>query len=382
LSEHSGSVRSGSIPRIPAIDGLRALATLTVVGFHCYLTAGQLGVVPGAVVQYTLWTFASGAVDLFFVISGFVITSVLDSTRSAAHPIRTFYVRRAMRIIPLYYGFLLVTMPLFSHLPATTTGPPGSRVWEWLFLTNFRAGLFGWRTVGNMYRHFWTIAIEEQYYIVWPLIVLLLPPRRVLQICAALIAISVIARLTVSFAGHPETGFFLTPMRLDGLAAGSAIALLHRRNPRFVTAVGDRVFFWLAPVMLNWVVALLLFPRHTNFAIAYWVTACPLVFSLFYAALVARYATRVEESKHGWLASQPLMAVARYSYGMYAVHALVLAMAYTWVIRHGRSFSHHQFLYWAATFIAVGGLSFVIGSATWKLYEAPILRRAPRYTGR
>ena len=388
-SESSAGVRAKSvltvfarptIERIPAVDGLRGVAVLMVVGFHCFVSLNSLGVAPGLPVQHALWTFVTSAVDLFFVISGFVITSVLDTTRNADNPVRTFYARRALRIVPLYYGFLLITMPFLREFPALTAGPSGGKMWEWLFLTNIRIGLFGWATIGNIYRHFWTIAIEEQYYIVWPWVVLFLPSKRVLQICAGLICLSVISRLVVALSGHPDAGFFLTPMRLDGLAAGSAVALLRRRNSRVVSFLGGPALIPIViAVIVNWLVSLFLFRGDRVVAVAYWLTMCPLVFTLFYASVISRLALRDENATPHWLEWRPLVSIARYSYGMYAVHALLISLFVDWAIAHHLSLQRNGLLYWTAFFVAIVSLTYAIGMISWKFYESVFLRRAPKY---
>jgi peptidoglycan/LPS O-acetylase OafA/YrhL len=171
-------------------------------------------------------------VHVFFVLSGFLITGILLDARGGERYFRTFYTRRILRIFPLYYGLLVVilvaehvvTAPDFQRRFALA----GQDLWYWLFLPNIldaaRAD-FGPVSLSVS----WSLAIEEQFYLVWPLLVLLLNRRQLLGLCAALVIGGPIWRaallaLNVSWV----TVYTLTPTHLDSLAVGAFIALAVR----------------------------------------------------------------------------------------------------------------------------------------------------------
>ncbi|MGH9422834.1 MAG: acyltransferase family protein, partial [Thermoanaerobaculia bacterium] len=236
---------ASSLPRVPSLDGLRGTAILMVILFHCLLSTPSAGVrrldrIFGGVVD----ALAPMAMELFFVISGYLITSILDRTRDADNPLRTFYFRRALRIVPLYYGFLILVLVLLRSLPERFVGAPGSMVWEFSFLTNFALAFHGREGIGGLFPHFWTLAIEEQFYVLWPLLILLQAKRRNIGTCLLVLALSALTRtvLAVSVGMHLfalpfQTSdtiisiFVLTPAHLDGLAAGGAAAFLQLRKP-------------------------------------------------------------------------------------------------------------------------------------------------------
>src|SRR5579862_7894518 len=140
----------------PALDGLRGVAILSVMVEHL---APRLLAGGG-------WV----GVDLFFVLSGFLITGVLLDGKDDPHRGRTFYVRRALRIFPLYYATLaLITFgplakALALGLSAQTLG------WYWIYGTNWQIAL-GMAHIGGPIAYFWSLAVEEQFYLIWPLII-------------------------------------------------------------------------------------------------------------------------------------------------------------------------------------------------------------------
>ena len=188
---------------IPALDGLRGIAIILVMLHHFtnYRPTSGIDGLIGSVVFF-LWT----GVDLFFVLSGFLITGILLDSRGSERYFTTFYARRTLRIFPLYYLVLFVAfvvLPQFPAVNAVLTGqvdlPPQ---WPyWLYLENFsiaaRGWVHGWVDVG------WSLAIEEQFYLVWPLVIWLCPPRLLALLCAAIIVAEPIARV---FARESDDG--------------------------------------------------------------------------------------------------------------------------------------------------------------------------------
>src|SRR5262245_13745 len=171
--------------RVPALDGLRGLAILPVMLTH-FVSDGDLSPVSKVdeIVSATL-TLGWVGVELFFVLSGFLITGILLDSRGAPHYFRNFYIRRTLRIFPLYYGFLalwLGVLPLFYKWPndvLKVVSIPVSPVWSWAYLTNIVQALHDdWRAGPPYTTHFWSLAIEEQFYLVWPTVVFLFSRRR------------------------------------------------------------------------------------------------------------------------------------------------------------------------------------------------------------
>ena len=372
-----------SVPRIPTLDGLRGIAILVVILFHCLLstpTSGLRRIDP--LIDKGAGLFAPLFLDLFFVISGFLITSILDRTRDADHPVRTFYLRRALRIVPLYYGFLLVIVLFLQHLPERFIGTPASMIWEFSFLTNVPVALDGSKSVGYFYPHFWTLAIEEQFYILWPLLMLLIPKHLNVKTCLAVIAFSLVARAVLAFTVSFGAAFYLTAGRLDGLAAGGLVALLHARRPDLLTKWAKKVM-WLslgACLVGQLSLIVLYLADRKDFGAQIWVTVMPFVATAFFSAVVAQLAMQPQGDRPRWLLSPVLTSVARYSYGMYALHVplITLLFHYELVVQQA-PLAGFDLPYRIYFFILVAGLSYGAGLVSWHLYEKQFLKLAPGY---
>ena len=186
--------------RIPELDGLRGIAILMVLLVHFGMFQPQ-GHAEAAVFRFFEMGWAG--VDLFFVLSGYLITTILLKAKTSAFYYTHFYIRRFLRIFPLYYvfltGFLLVT--LWQGAPVL------EQVWYWSYLANFRIGL-GHRIDGLS--HFWSLAIEEQFYLVWPLVIRHLRLRNIAVLCGLLCVVSFGLRYEISRTQPPGSEFLYT----------------------------------------------------------------------------------------------------------------------------------------------------------------------------
>jgi peptidoglycan/LPS O-acetylase OafA/YrhL len=223
----------------PALDGLRALAVLMVFVQHY---GGFL--VPPSI------TYGWAGVDFFFVLSGFLITGILYDTRNSVHRFRNFYVRRTLRIFPLYYGVLLLALlldPIFRWAwhPAWYLWPIylgnyarfwylGDFVRDPVVVEHLRAQAhFASHFVARL-GHFWSLGVEEQFYFVWPFVVFYIKDRKVLRnLCAAVFVLALLARIVCELtlpASLLQVEFLyrFTPLRVDALLLGGFLALALR----------------------------------------------------------------------------------------------------------------------------------------------------------
>jgi peptidoglycan/LPS O-acetylase OafA/YrhL len=219
----------------PALDGLRAVAVLMVFCQH-YFTTANAGTKYG-------WT----GVDFFFVLSGFLITGILFDTQDSLHRFRNFYVRRTLRIFPLYYAVLLVTLlltPLMhwdwrpAHLMLPLYLDNYSRlIWlnDWIRSSMVIDHLVSLRfQTALLFGHFWSLAVEEQFYLVWPLIVFLVRDRvRLIQLCFMVCGLCLLGRILCAVYVpqrylNAELLYRVTPLRADALLLGGALALMMR----------------------------------------------------------------------------------------------------------------------------------------------------------
>jgi peptidoglycan/LPS O-acetylase OafA/YrhL len=215
-------------PRMPELDSLRGVAVLLVLLYHGFGFSHGIergGGLERLFVAATLYGWVG--VDLFFVMSGFLITGMLLETRTYPRYYRRFYIRRCLRILPIYFTVLLVLAavtrtPLFAHaVPWSFVGISA------LFLANFTP-IFG---ISASYGVLWSLAVEEHFYLVWPILVRRFSDRS-LTICAGITCVICPALRGASFLLHHAQGWTdygaYTWLVADGLATGALLAVTLR----------------------------------------------------------------------------------------------------------------------------------------------------------
>jgi peptidoglycan/LPS O-acetylase OafA/YrhL len=212
-------------PQMPELDTLRGIAVSLVVCFHSFgFTYGFLGLpgVPKILVALTMpgWI----GVNLFFVLSGFLITGILLDTKMRPDYYRRFYVRRALRILPLYYAVLVLLLVL------ARSGLVERRAsWSFLALSSvYLANVTELLGVPMQYGVLWSLAVEEHFYLLWPGLVRRLSRRNVI-LCAASVALLCLSLRVLYYVFGFATGGY-TWLSADGLALGAILAAV-ARNP-------------------------------------------------------------------------------------------------------------------------------------------------------
>jgi peptidoglycan/LPS O-acetylase OafA/YrhL len=222
--------KTGGSRTLPGLDGLRGVAILLVIFFHL---AQMKPVSKFDPYFYRLTSYGWSGVDLFFVLSGFLITGILMDAKGTENYFLNFYARRALRILPLYYGFfigLLVIVPLVGGPSAAKDVQflHENQWWIWTHTVNWLIALTGNfppLSVGG----WWSLSIEEQFYLLWPVVIVLVPRRKLLPLCLSLVVASALIRFAMAAAGASwEAIFTVTFARMDGIALGAAIAVIAR----------------------------------------------------------------------------------------------------------------------------------------------------------
>jgi peptidoglycan/LPS O-acetylase OafA/YrhL len=204
--------------RIDALDGVRGIAILLVVVMHALYVAPLIGVdLAGGYARATLLGWCG--VDVFFVLSGFLITGILVRAKGGPHYFRNFYMRRMLRIFPLYYVVIALLLWVLPRPPA----PPDEQLTYLLYVQNFRFA-FGDYVLDPARLITWSLAIEEQFYLVWPALVWFVSRKALAVTCAIVIAGAIALRFVLLDAGVAGT-HFVTLCRMDALAAGALLAI-------------------------------------------------------------------------------------------------------------------------------------------------------------
>jgi peptidoglycan/LPS O-acetylase OafA/YrhL len=271
---------------------------------------------------------ASGwcGVDLFFVLSGYLITGILYDSKGGAGSLRAFYARRVLRIFPLYYGFLLVfflIVPLFlASQPDLVRAMREGQLWFWTYASNFLFAIRVWEPKDVLHiGHLWSLAVEEQFYLLWPLLVLVLSRRRLMWLCVGAMVFGVVLRYSMlTVHARPEAVYVLLPTHMDGLAVGAAIALA-ARGP-------EGLFAWRRPAWAVLVLAGMGFfgivvQQHSfdNFGRPMQTFGYSYLALLLGAVLVLSLLRPPR-----LLADSRLVFLGRYSYAVYVFHPLCLIL--------------------------------------------------------
>ena len=332
---------------IPALDGVRAIAVLMVLVTHFWPDSPS-------VYLNRVAAFGWPGVDLFFVLSGYLISRILWATAERDGYYKSFYMRRTLRIFPLYYAvltFVLIILPMFKTLPESLMH---DRWMYFAYLSNIALAAGGWQLF--LVDVTWSLAIEEQFYLLWPAVVRTLKGPRLIKLCVALIVIAPIARLLLWDSLGWRWIHMLTPFRLDAFAAGAVVGLvpIPKRVAQWVLGLGLAV---MAPLVLT-----------DSFGRESWQVA---TFGYTLTALTAGAAVRLAPET-AWLAWRPLSHLGVISYGMYLLHPMCLAVTSSLVAgMPGPRIVTNLLIPILAT-IAVAQLSY------W-LWESPFLRMKDRW---
>jgi len=305
---------------IPELDGIRGLAILLV--FLTHFIAIELPEHGVAVDNAVRWVarFGWSGVDLFFVLSGFLITGILLDTKGQPNYWRNYAARRCLRIFPLYYGALVLVIIV---LPAATHWgyPPLAtlrehQAWYWTYTVNFLEVIKGRAAAPLNTSHFWSLCIEEQFYLLWPLVVLFSSPRAILRIAAGACLFGVAFRWWIVRAPlDPASAYVLTPGRLDGLMIGAALAVQRRAGGlERLRPLAIRVVAVGAALVIG--IALWRGMEYEDPVMA--VAGFPLIALTFGAFLVLGLTSPGPLSR--FLSLGPLRSWGKYSYGLYLIH--------------------------------------------------------------
>ena len=361
----------GSEKHIDSLDGFRGIAILLVFFFH-YLPRNLHN--PFSWVASLGWT----GVDLFFVLSGFLITGILYDTRQSTNFFKAFYARRALRLFPLY--FLAVGIVLFAaallHTPMSWKAIP-FYIYGANLMLPLKGGVPDFTPYFNCV-HFWSLATEEQFYSLWPLVVFLVPSRKILmQICAGGILGALIFRVVLTHLGVSSWVLYTElPARMDSLLAGGMLALAVR---------GPRPAVWLSRTRLYYVMAgcglvllILLFRARTLFfsstAMTSW--GYTMIAGVYVCLLALALVPGTVANRVGRLSV--LRFFGRYSYGLYVWHDLPSPVCITWqswFTRHIHPLVVGQLVY----AVAMLALFTAVAVASYHLLELRFLKLKSRF---
>ena len=340
--------RSGNSERLRAFDGFRGYGVLCVILVHS-------GYIP----------FAWIVVDIFFAMSGFLITGILLDAKEAgasgwSEYFKPFYIRRCLRILPMAYiglAVVFVFLPAIGFFPPVTTS---EQFYWWAYLSNWYTPQT--ETAWKM-GQYWSLALEEQFYFLMPWLVLAVSRKNLIRVCSALIVLAPIIRYIALRAylpvGDGHAYHIMTPMRMDALAAGSLLAALDRDGglQRLHSLAS---FIWIPAIVAFAAIELLMNPGH-RYVLRYSFLALAITSAI---VIVVNdpdcFGARI-------LSFRWVRWIGMLSYTMYIVHVPIVV----WLKQQ-----HATALQQVAVTLPA---SLLIAALSWYLVEFPILSQKKRW---
>lgn len=363
----------------PELDGIRGLA---ILGVLCSHGVGLIGLFDGPhlslsdkLVKYStipLW----GGVDLFFALSGFLISGILLGTKSRQNFFFSFYARRVLRIFPIYYFVLTASLIASFYLPAISHQLPPTGSWKlayFLYLQNWPVFWHGEKMMNGFWGVYWSLAVEEQFYLIWPLLVFLLSPRVLMKICVVGFICALPLRFALSlyvFGG----GFGLaqiTSSRVDGLFLGSACALYMYQHHR--------------PVPIRWIVwsfsggaaimgYIALFHHPELISTSKWILTLGITgYALLAGSVVALSQHHVPPLQRV-LAHPFLRQFGKYSYGIYVYHLFLFLPLRKLISEHSAFFLELPLPVRLSIIVFATAAVFFIAKLSYDVFESRFLR--------
>jgi peptidoglycan/LPS O-acetylase OafA/YrhL len=348
------------------LDALRALALFGVMAEHF---------LPPSLYEpfISSWNSASpielgSGVTLFFVLSGFLITGILlrckdiinSTQQSKLFTLKMFYVRRFLRIFPIYYLTLFTTAIIFKNIRENF-------FWHFTYTTNILVFI---KDAYDQYAtHFWTLAMEEQFYLLWPLVILLLPQRHLLKAIIITITLAPISR----FVGHYTFGLTITQLgvfpiaSLDALGLGALLAFYTHNPEKFKHAKRNLCKFGLR-ICLPLIISLIIVSFVYKGTILLNILIRPTILATFFVWLVSNAASGFDGFLGKILEFKPLAFIGKISYGIYVYHNFMNPIygIVTWHLNITNSIP----LVFEILIKAIA--SFAIAILSWFLIEQPI----------
>ncbi len=352
-------------PHYPALDGLRGVAILLVVvyhnfGFIDYFFFGWLGV------------------DLFFVLSGFLITDILLRSVGTKNFLRNFYIRRVLRIFPLYYLTLIIFLVILPRIPVALELKyyTDNQVWLWTYLQNW---LYIFKNPGqtNTLNHLWSLAVEEQFYLVWPLIILLVRKPRLLLILISTVLIGVIGLRLWIWENHiADLAYFnlYTFSRIDGICIGCMVALLLRIDKSFLKRFTPVIVLFFAGVNLIF----FFINRSHDFSFPYLALVGYTTFAMMFGLLVNESLSPGSKLIHTVFNIGLLKFFGKISYSFYIFHWPVYLLLYPFLTKTISDPGTAKYTPFIVSLIATL-VAIVVSWLTYQFIERYFLRKKERF---
>lgn len=343
------------------LDGLRGLAAIMVMYFHFFSRTHSGNSSINSLLTKTA-VFGQTGVILFFVLSGFLITRILLSAKDQPRYFSNFYIRRSLRIFPLYYFALCIYLLFAGFLNEDANNVGGATWYYWPYIQNI-AMTFKWNVGGPL--HFWSLSVEEHFYLFWPLVIYYTSIRR-LPFVIAFLVISTIVIRSILLVNTYEV-FYFTGTTMDALAIGSLLAVTERNN---CLKKYSRAFYLSAfSVVILTLGAIWLFVGGKGLLIIQALKGTVVAF-FYYLVLLMILTSGKNSIAQKFLNQRWLAYTGKISYGLYVYHVLCFSIYFKY------SKSSHLLVDLLICFI----LSYALSSLSYYFFEVRFLNLKDKLT--
>lgn len=383
----------------PALDGLRGLAILLVLATHYVMVAPTENWFERGV--KSICNHGWAGVDLFFVLSGFLITGILYDCKWQKSYFKNFYSRRFLRVFPLYYGFLTVLLLGMLAVKISSNWIAGmphlNNLWHiqpylWTYTFNIACAFgHGSAHLGQL----WSLSVEEQFYLVWPLIIFVCSRKTAIRVCVALIGIALLLRLALTLFVPQVDVYFFTLTRMDPLAMGALAALLIRTPgpPAISTRVIGAILLGVS-LLLAFRFIIALFSKalasdsaqgHSAIiaAVPFWKNLWDNAFifsvvGIFFVCLLIltiQPGSLIQQPLSNIFSSRPLRTAGKYSYGWYVFHFPLWTLSLSFLVWcHQLQTVHNSLAIYLILVVVNFIASFSMAVGSYHLYEKHFLK--------
>jgi peptidoglycan/LPS O-acetylase OafA/YrhL len=362
---------------IPALDGLRAYAVLMVCVGHffqinetnLYQTNKSLGILLFKTSQIGLH-----GVELFFILSGFLITGILLDSKTSSKYFSSFYARRFLRISPLYYFVLFLSffiLPKFCEIDTAGIELKKQQLWLWTYTQNlsWMWGIRGWDSslYFPWFGHFWSLCVEEHFYLLWPLIIYVLSEKMLPKIMWLIVLLSVFSMFYVNLYDFAPI-LRWTSIQYSGiLSVGGLIAWYSRQpeKPNLFRKVS------LKYILLSGIIFFLVnfIPRKYEMSNFFSVIAA----ILFFSSLVT-YSVDGSKEILRFLNHRTLYFIGKISYGIYVYHGLIRPFTKILLYDNFLSKISNAILSHLLYTVICTSISVLIAWISWNFIESPFIK--------
>ncbi|MCB1591228.1 MAG: acyltransferase [Alphaproteobacteria bacterium] len=369
--------------RYREIDGLRALAAFLVIWGHSGEMAGAISTSSGLTDYYTnIARLGSSGVTLFFIISGFLITGILIDTKDQPRRFKNFYIRRTLRIFPLYYLgiFFIFILMLFFRQSGGDYNLASVYIYHILFISNW-VPFFDLDNFATSYAdlawfaHLWSLAVEQQFYIVWPALFFFMfrktDQRQLLLILVGLIIFSTLLRVYFTYSFYWLPAYIGTLTRMDALFMGAALAVMLSYEPETLKKINLASRAIVPFLMVVLVLVFIVTAGKSAFLINIPLSIVPLTACLYFFLVNAMIMPGRDNRLRKSLNNPVVQHAGTISYGLYIFSAPVqIALGNILILYGSKDFWFNH----AVMFFPGLAITYLMATLSYTFMEKPIMR--------